>query len=113
MSLSHPSLRVPDLESNGKVQLFLERAEELIFSNPSLTAERWRELAVLAAEIELSVEQFRSTIDDLVGRGVLQRTDAMPPMPPPLPPRAVTPKRSELVQEIGFALSPPPDDDVP
>lgn len=108
MSLSDHSLPISDVDTDSKVQLFLEKAEEFILENRLLTPELWRKLAVLAAELELPAPLFRSTLEDLVERGVLDRSDQLPPLPPPLPAGSEN-KRPDLVQEVGFALSAPPE----
>jgi hypothetical protein len=81
-----PSPKQPRTEdSDRRIQQFLERAAPIVLEDPALTTERWQQLSAIATEFELTTEQFRTTLDDLVARGVLRRVEATMPKPPPLP----------------------------
>jgi hypothetical protein len=104
----NPPPRTLQPAEERKIQVFLERAAPIVLEDPNLTSARWQKLAALANELDLSAQQFRSTMDDLLNRGVIKRTDAVPPCPPPLPgrPAGASTSRPENVAE-DFALSAP------
>lgn len=111
MPIPKPPPRTLNSEEEHKLQLFLERAAPIVLQDPSLNAERWQQLALIAGELELTADQFRSTLDDLLHRGVLQRIDVAAPKPPPLPSRGKPASDSTLPDGLldeGFALAPPP-----
>lgn len=103
MTAPKPPPRTLQPAEERKVQLFLERAAPIVLENPQLTTERWQILAALATDLDLTSEQFHSTLDDLLNRGVIKRMDVTPPKPPPLPGR-----RSTLsLPSEDFSLTPP------
>ena len=90
MTAPKPPPRTLQPAEERKVQMFLERAAPIVLENPQLSAERWQILAALATDLDLTADQFRSTIDDLLNRGVIKQMDVTVPKPPPLPGRRVS-----------------------
>src|SRR6185436_6644290 len=108
MTTPKPPPRTLQPAEERKIQLFLERAAPIVLENPHLTAERWQYLAALANELDLTADQFRTTIDDLLNRGVLKGLEVTPPKPPPLPGRpGTTVPAAEKNSPEDFALSAP------
>ncbi len=110
MTAPKPPPRTLQPAEERKIQLFLERAAPIVLENPHLTAERWQFLAALAHDFDLTANQFRSTIDDLLNRGVIKGLEVTPPKPPPLPGRRGAAAMAAPVEDNiseDFALSPP------
>ncbi|MGE3777295.1 MAG: hypothetical protein AB7F89_08935, partial [Pirellulaceae bacterium] len=110
MNAPKPPPRILNADEERKVQKFLELAAPIVLESPALNADRWRRLAHLAGELELSANEFQSTLEDLLKRGVLQKIEVQPPKPPPLPARTERLSDSaaaDLPQDEGFALAPP------
>lgn len=109
MTAPKPPPRTLQPAEERKIQLFLERAAPIVLENPHLTAERWQVLAAMANELDLTADQLRSTIDDLLNRGVLKGLAVKPPKPPPLPGKTASPSGATRTDSNSedFALSPP------
>src|SRR5690349_964040 len=109
MTAPKPPPRTLQPAEERKIQLFLERAAPIVLENPHLTAERWQVLAALANELDLTADQLRSTIDDLLNRGVLKGLAVKPPKPPPLPGKTASTSQVAGAESNSedFALSPP------
>jgi hypothetical protein len=95
-----PKSTRPNDDVDRRVQQFLERAAPIVLEDPSLTAERWRQLSAIASDYHLTADEFQTTLDDLVARGVLRHVDTTLPKPPPLPRgRAVEPRPTPPVRQ--------------
>jgi len=106
-----PPPRTLDPDEDRKIQRFLERAAPVVLENPVIDTQRWGQLVALAEELELSDDQLRRTVMELLDRGVIKKVDIASPKPPPLPDHIASASEETISKERGeadFSLAPPP-----